>query len=759
MYCASKVAERLDQARLVLGWLPERHSLDEIDRFDHHLLDRWRVFVASHAEYAEVREPPRDFISLLDPWEKNWIRNERFLCSCDADYALTRYLKLMNEEDVIMRFAFRRPQRVLFSVIAMLEEMGYSIELMILKARQLGMTSLVELLMCVYICFRHGVNAVIGSADRTKTPLMAKKLLFAYDNLPWYLREPYSRRVESDQGLIEFKELDSGCTFQHGSQMSGIARGSTPTKIHLSEVASFTNPEQQIEAALFKAVHPSPNVFLVLESSGEGDIGWWPRTWRYSKANWESGGARLCPLFLPWYVDTDLYPNSTWLRRHPVPADWRPCSETQEMMARSHLYVQSMVALRKVLGTSWRMRPEQAYYWEVNFLEARTKKTEKLWLQEMPCTDEEALQRDYKSVFTDVIELVDRSLKPDFQVYGLTGQSIESEHDPAPADIDYGTPDRPVTRELVTYRSPRADSGTSSQGYRWELIPLHYDAEYVALARANPDDPAFRNYIDRKLVVYHPPRPNVDYSIGVDTGGGEGDDGDSTVISVWTIGSKGQRDEQVAEFASNRVSHVESFAFIMPIAAYYSRYMESTTRYREPYVTIEQVKAVGDVAQLQMRKMGYQRFHKMVRYDSKTQNKRTANKMGWFTFGWSRPILLGNFVHCVKNGWAVPHSAWLVEEMKEFEKHSTSTGRERLEHSATYWDDRIFAAAMAVLGPHDLDTMADRTKQRYTAPSLQHLPPLDLSPGGWRVDAHAVTAKSTGLSLLEVLNNVEEYRR
>jgi hypothetical protein len=41
-----------------------------------------------------------------------------------------------------------------------------------------------------------------------------------------------------------------GISFQHGAQMSGIGRGSTFLKYHLTEVASHNNAEQLIEAAL-----------------------------------------------------------------------------------------------------------------------------------------------------------------------------------------------------------------------------------------------------------------------------------------------------------------------------------------------------------------------------------------------------------------------------------------------------------------------------------------------------------------------------
>jgi hypothetical protein len=100
--------------------------------------------------------------------------------------------------------------------------------------------------------------------------------------------------------------------------------------------------------------------------------------------------------------------------------------------------------------------------------------------------------------------------------------------------------------------------------------------------------------------------------------------------------------------------------------------------------------------------------------------------MGWFTHGWSRPILIDNFVQCAKHGWAEINSPWLVDEMKHFEVHVTSTGKDRLEHEEDQHDDRIFAAAMAIFCPHDLDTIADRSKHRSIETNV--LPPINVDP-------------------------------
>jgi hypothetical protein len=235
-----------------------------------------------------------------------------------------------------------------------------------------------------------------------------------------------------------------------------------------------------------------------------------------------------------------------------------------------------------------------------------------------------------------------------------------------------------------------------------------------------------------KLFIFHPPEPGYDYSIGVDTSNGIGCD--ATVIAVSRRGRTPQdQDVQAAEFRSNKVSHVDAYPWVMAIAAYYARYMEESTPYREPYVSIEQIAAVGDTAQLQMRKMGYSRFHKMINYDSvpKLMRKSKATKVGWRTTGWSRPILTDGFVTLVQNQWYKVNSPYTLREMTQWEVHYTAGGKDKFEHAEDSTDDGIFANAMAAFCPNDMTSMAERSNKRFTASLKGKLPQLEMgyNPG------------------------------
>lgn len=716
MYAESVVERRLSLAgdywrTKGVNWKPVYHSTSEIDEFNAELKKSER-----RDKEGKIR-----FTRDLTRYEAEFIRNEKVLAHCDAAYWMTRYAYVKDERGIIKRFQYRIPQKLYFDIICSLEARRASIELLNLKARQLGMSTITELLVAHRIFYHRGVNAIVASADKTKSAIMAQMMFLAYDQMPWWVRPKWSRRVESDNGLFEFASLNSGVSIQHGRQMSGIARGTTPTVYHLSEASSFTKPLEQIESAILRAVHASPKVFGVVESTAAGDTGWFPEKWEYSKEEWNEGRARFCPLFLPWFCGVDIYPTSTWLVTHPLRSDWEPRKETKEHVAKAELFVRTNDMLRRHLGTNYSMPLKQQWFWEVGYAEAERTGGLSKWFQEMPADDIECFQSSFESVFgREVIELAHNDRQKKFDAYGIVGQSIEASHEPWPELIDY---DR--TRIPIVCESKKSDSI-----YRWEMVPLKYEV-FEKLGGKDKE----RELINDVLFVYQTPKTYTDYSFGIDTSNGIGRD--ASVMCMSAKGDEGMPDIQAAEFRSHTVGHVEAFAFALPIALWYARKMLESTGmpFNQPNVGVEQIASVGDTCQLQMRNMGYSRFHKFIRYDKTKIQKSKSRNMGWYTTGWSRPILVGYFVHAVKNGWYKLNSATTVEECREFEIHYTDSGKEKLEHAQESWDDGIFAAAISTFISHDLDTIADREKRKYVPPERQELPPVDIGVyGGMRLN-------------------------
>ena len=757
MYAQAIVDERLELASKELGFKIEYHSAVDCDEFDRRLANKYQdAYMFAQRAAQGVKEPVQAFQTALirtlcnplDPKlstdEVRWMQNERALVMSDAAYFLTRYYWILTDEATTVHFKFRSGQKVLFNVIAELELQRISIEILLAKARQLGMTTLVGGLLLLKSMISHGASCVTASADSDKTREMVQKIFRAYDKMPWWMRTPYTKRSESDKGYLKFGSIDSGIMFQHGEQTNPIAMGTTVTGYHLSEVSSYSDAEDLIDVGLLKAVHPSPAIFGCLESTCKGDTGWWHDSYWDAKAAWPRGESRLMALFLPFYCAEDMYPNETERRAHPVPEGWEPQQETRQMMAESAMYVQTNPVLAKVLmsdGRQWEMQREQAYFWEWNFNSAKRKGAEKSWFAEMPHTDRAAFQGSYDNVFgKGLIAEIFNERETAYHVYAITGQSIEERHLPDASEIDYES-----VRVPVKFASRRGES------YRWEMVPVKWREPFEELA-----DIRETTFHMGKFFVYEPPEPGYDYSIGIDTSNGLGQDGTAIAVSR-RARTEQEQDVQAAEFRDNRVSHVEAFAWGAAIAAYYSRYMSAEWNcpvpFRNPYIAIEQIAAVGDTCQLQMRKMGISRFHRMTRYDStpSRMRKKDAHKEGWYTYGWSRAMLTDTFVVLVQNRWYKLNSAYTMYEADHWEIHYTQSGKDKFEHQADCTDDGLFANAMAAFCPNDLKSLALRSAKQFRAETDLRKPKLDMGQStnglSFSTDTAALPPRSRGKQL------------
>lgn len=704
MYSERIVLRNLDEFAALEGWMPVYHSLEQVQEFKQYIDSLVKIESNSRSSYVTLQRPITQKRQ-KEIWR--WIENEQALCGLDSGYFESRYAWVCDEKGQIFKFQNRLSQKIFDGVIAGFDEKQVSIELMILKARQVGVTTKTALKFLHRLLFVPHTQAVMASVQSDKSELIGRILDTAYNRCPWWLVPRRLPKGAYDNGSV--------LSIQSGMQATGIAQGWTPTCIHVSELADIPKPEKVIEEGLLRATHSSRNLFMVFEGTGGGNTGWLANTWRSAKADWPKGQSRLCPVFIPWAMVPDLYPEPDWVRKFPVPAEFmRKRQEvTRKHVQRCELYIRNTSYLANVVGTDWRMPIEQQWFWEFNYLQACKNHTQKIWLAQMAADDFEALTGIHDSVFDlETIQEIENHVyevegdtkerKRPVEAYAITGDSIDDGFEPDDSIIDYDK-----DRIRILWNSDRG------QQFKWVLIPL------LSINEENETETF------DKLLVYEEPKAGYNYSCGIDTADGLGkEDEDRTCVSITRNRYGDEFDYQVAELTSNRINSAQIVGFAACMAAWYG---ENTQDSRGVKFCVEQIGRPGDTCQHQLKLMGFHWHHVPRRYDSKKIKDDSGKKQGWFSNVWSVPILMTRFTEAVNGGWYRPASRWLIEELKTLERHAAAGRISKMEHRSGQHDDRVRAAAQSFFTAHDFDILADRAQKRYALPH-EKMPPLILKP-------------------------------
>jgi len=610
--------------------------------------------------------------------EKKWISNELWMCRCGFRYWFYRYFFIKTKDGKIQRPEKLIAQTILLDILAELDLAGVPILLLILKARQLGISTVIEAIILWIALFNSGSHTVIASAEEEKSEQMSEMVWVGLEMLPLWMQPTLTR---DDRKLgPEFGLIHSDILIQHGSMSKGISRGSTPIAGHLSEVAYYPDPIETIESSLIRAMHENPRTFLALESTARRKNDWWHKIWLKNRRGEATGYNRFVCLFLPWYVGSDKYPTADWLKNHPIPKDWKPLEETRKQAADARLYVATTPLLKKHMPENWEMPVEQQWFWEFNFVEASDDDAElKSFLAELASDERSAFQSKKFSVFAqDVLDRLEEDKSPKFQDYAILGDGIDK---------------RFALEEFQSHSQRRIDVPwvtMDGRNLNWKLVPL----------RETPRDETLRFY----LRVWEKPKPGYNYTVGIDIASGSGQN--STVYDVLRVGRTiDEPDVQVAQLKSPWIASPESPAFANMLGVWYGQYMSPVP---EALMAPEVQIAVGDFISHQLSKLGYTNFYYMKRFDQRLHPNVKPSRRGWATVGWSRQMMMEAYEHAIKHGWVQVNSEDTIAELGWIEEDETDSGKVKYDHEKDKTDDCYMAGGIAYFCSHTEETIMER---------------------------------------------------
>lgn len=232
-------------------------------------------------------------------------------------------LKIKTKSGAVVPFRLNDAQRKLYAVAKRQQDAGKPVRLIILKARQLGFSTLTEGLIFHSCATRENVNALIVAHREDATANLFRMSKLFYDELPKpakpMLRASNAQELvfENPSKLRSEREAKPGlrsrirCATAGGR---GIGRSDTLQCVHLSEYAFWpdgADGKASTLAGILQAVPSMPGTMVVIESTANG--------FEDFKERWDAavaGENDFEPVFFAWFENPEyampVVPGTEW---------------------------------------------------------------------------------------------------------------------------------------------------------------------------------------------------------------------------------------------------------------------------------------------------------------------------------------------------------------------------------------------------------------------------------------------------------------
>ena len=221
-----------------------------------------------------------------------------------------------------------RPQERLYNAIQKQWRAGKPVRIIILKARQMGFSTLTEaIIFFLTVTAKYVESMIVAHKDEATANLFRMSKRF-YDELPPALR-PMQRASNAQELLFDRPAKYKGEAQGLGSRIrcataggSGVGRSYTLKCLHLSEFAFWPGDKRETFSGLVQAVPDRPGTVIIIESTANG-YDEFKKMWDDAVQAERDGTDGFTPIFFAWF-EMEEY------RRAPLPG-FKRTPEEQEL--------------------------------------------------------------------------------------------------------------------------------------------------------------------------------------------------------------------------------------------------------------------------------------------------------------------------------------------------------------------------------------------------------------------------------------------
>lgn len=225
----------------------------------------------------------------------------------DREWYFKNFLKIRNKKAQLVPFSVNHAQSIVLEKIKYCEENKILKRFIVLKARQMGLSTLFEAIIFHDTANNELKNSlIIAHEENASTSLFNMSKLF-YENIPEVIR-PMKKYANGKILSFENPTNDENEKFNNPGLRSkmtiatagtgDVARGWNFNNVHCSELAFFPDAELTM-LSLMQTVPDEMNTFVVLESTANGVGNYFHKMWQQAVR----GENEFIPIFLPWFID------------------------------------------------------------------------------------------------------------------------------------------------------------------------------------------------------------------------------------------------------------------------------------------------------------------------------------------------------------------------------------------------------------------------------------------------------------------------
>lgn len=210
---------------------------------------------------------------------------------------IEEFIKIRNKEGKIIDLKLNTPQLKLYEIIKEQKRAKKPVRVIILKARQMGFSTLVESILFkdTVTKFNRRTGIITHIATATSNLFNMSKLML--ENLPKDIKP--SVKASNAQELIFDNDIGTGLRSKIKCMTAGtkgVGRSDTFDNLHLSELAFWEGDVTATLTGLLQSVPNLPDTMIIIESTANG--------YDKFKELWEqavNGESDFIPLFVAWY--------------------------------------------------------------------------------------------------------------------------------------------------------------------------------------------------------------------------------------------------------------------------------------------------------------------------------------------------------------------------------------------------------------------------------------------------------------------------